>query len=149
MLRDANLVGVPRTFGGISDPKKILKRIGVAIREIGVVLLHGGTAELRLKVACFVLMRAASHGRDVYSIDLNAVIEGLFQPDRDQTRERVNTVGLLWLRLDFLRKHSWAETTLQQILAQRSGRTTLVTSSVSVGFAAVSTYDVGLVTWRD
>lgn len=93
----------------------------------GIVCITGGDTKNRWKIAVNILKSAINHGKTIYSTKVYDLIDAHFKDGNKSVLDNSVKANVLWLRLDFNRKHSWAVTTLLDLLAKRSNKTTIIT----------------------
>jgi len=91
----------------------------------GIILLWGGDIQMRLIMATSVIM-SARRRLDVVSI--GTLVDDRFRDQRKKNEHQHTKVPYtLWIRCDFPAKHSWNESTLNDALAGRVEKFTVVT----------------------
>lgn len=94
--------------------------------------------------------RALAAKKDVSCTDLNTYID-FYLGDKDSyLKSRTKNCELLWLRLDFFRKHAWADSLLNSLVLTRSNKTTYITSDRSFcrdTFPVSIAFDVEKIQW--
>jgi hypothetical protein len=94
----------------------------------GVFDLYGNRADRRWKLVALISNHFAKKGTTITATTLNELVDGKF--GRDQFHwDRCCQSELLWLRLDYTRKHSWNESVFCELLSRRTQYLTIITSS--------------------
>lgn len=94
----------------------------------GLLWLIGEDSILRWRLTNFIMSDLIENGKQVLITDVNTYIDA-FLSDKDlRLRRAACSFECLWIKLDFYRKHSWAESLLNSLLLSRTNKLTIVTS---------------------
>lgn len=139
---------------------KVLSRIEESITKTStgkIIQILGADALIRWRIVAYLIKKLQSENwkwkrASIYGADFNLLIQSYFkEEDVDRTKLRVS--DLIWIRLDFVRKHEWTKSILLDLLCCRHGAITLLTCSIDFGkvlteiSVPVETFDIGKVKW--
>ena len=117
---------------------KIVRVIKQGYSE-GIMNLVAGKTVIRWGLAALYLRDICSQGKSIQFSKLNGLIDSHFSdPDRCDL-ERAKSCNVLWLSMDFMRKHAWSKHILDEVLSTRLSKRTIITSphALDLGFNCI------------
>lgn len=90
-------------------------------------VLCGGEAFQRWLIAVYYLRDASFKRKSIASYRLTDFIQSYFDADGMVVRSKVLRAQVAWLRMDYLRPHTWRDSVLEEILSERKLKKTIVT----------------------
>jgi len=105
----------------------------------GIMHIVGGKALTRWGISALYLRDICSKGKSIQFGKLNELIDSHFTDPERSKLEEAKSCHVLWLSLDFMRKHAWNKHILDEVLSTRLSKRTIVTSPTSfdLGFNCI------------
>lgn len=142
-------IGFPQIKG--ADNPQLLRTAFDCFSKRKVLALVGGESTQRWACMAAILKKIAYNRRvPIFVFDINSYVDAFFGQQDHEVKAKAKSASLLWVQMDFYRKHAWAQTLITHLLYERTTKATVLTCqqelAEAINFPKVM-FDVGGLKW--